>query len=469
MEDQTIQARRQNPLAADVTPLGRRPLPIKEKTAPLAFFFLCLYSIAVLIRPHEFSLSTANFIIIKVFAILSFGFTLITLRPIKLQPQHYLLLGLVPLIMMSAFLNGWGTGGIFQAQRLFVSSIIPFFLYSALIATPGRQRLLMYICIAAALVMVYNGHIQQASFNGKYGIGIGDSITVGRDEMRITYLGFFSDPNDLGMFLVMNMPFVAYFFGRGGAVVKIAMLAILVAFGYGVYMTGSRGTLLGSVAVIGLYFLISNAGARLILFACLSAPIAATLLASFGGLSSTESSAAGRLDAWYDGIQMLIHNPVFGVGMGNFMDHHGKVAHNSYVHVAAELGVPGYSLWGGALILNMLVGYAILKRFNRYPNDDDPQDLEVSEEKSEQYKEEANLNKALFYSMIGFMVTAFFLSRQFTLLMFIFMGMQTASHLRLMKLRPDLEEMFSAKMVWRCMGYSWAVIVAVYMTLKVGL
>ncbi|WP_411992786.1 O-antigen ligase family protein [Agarivorans sp. DSG3-1] len=442
---------------------------MKEKIAPLAFFFLCLYTVSVLIRPHEFSLSTANYIFIKVFAILSFGFTLLTFRPLKLYPQHYLLLGLVPFIMVSAFLNGWGTGGIFQAQRLFVSSIIPFFLYSALVATPGRQRILMLICITAALVMVYNGHIQQASFNGKYGIGIGDSITVGREEMRISYLGFFSDPNDLGMFLVMNMPFVAYFYGRGGGVVKILMLAIFVALGYGVFMTGSRGTLLGTVAVVSLYFLISNAGARLVLFVCLSAPIAATLLASFGGLSSSESSAAGRLDAWYDGIQMLIHNPVFGVGMGNFMDEHGKVAHNSYVHVAGELGVPGYSLWGGALVLNMLVGYVILKRFNCYPNDEDPDDLDVSEETSKEYKEEASLNKTLFYSMIGFMVTAFFLSRQFTLLMFIFMGMQTASHLRLMKLRPDLTEMFSSKMVWRCMGYSWAVIVAVYLTLKVGL
>ncbi|WP_235836226.1 O-antigen ligase [Agarivorans sp. Toyoura001] len=469
MEDKTIQARQQNPLEVKSSRLGRRELPIREKNAPLAFFFLFLYTIAVLVRPHEFSLTTADFIIIKVFAILSFGLTLLTLRPLKLYPQHYLLLGLVPFIMASAFLNGWGTGGIFQAQRLFVSSIIPFFLYSALVCTAGRQRILMFICILAALTMVYNGHIQQASFNGKFGIGIGDSITVGREEMRISYLGFFSDPNDLGMFLVMNIPFVAYFYGRGGGLTKILMLAIFMALGYGVFMTGSRGTLLGSVAVIGIYFLISNAGARLVLFICLSAPIAATLLASFGGISSTESSAAGRLDAWYDGIQMLIHNPVFGVGMGNFMEEHGKVAHNSYVHVAGELGIPGYSLWGGALVLNMLVGYMILKRFNHYLSEEELAKKEIDEETSKLYQEEVNLNKTLFYSMVGFMVTAFFLSRQFTLLMFIFMGMQTASHLRLMKMRPDLSEMFAPKMVWRCMGYSWAVIFAVYMTLKVGL
>jgi O-antigen ligase len=249
---------------------------------------------------------------------------------------------------------------------------------------------------------------------------------------------------------------------------KLLMLAVIVALGYGVYMTGSRGTLLGTVAVVGIYFLINNAGAKLILFAAFSAPIAATLIASFGGLSSSEASAAGRLDAWYDGIQMLIYNPVFGVGMGNFIDRHGIVAHNSYVHVASELGVLGYSLWGGALVMNMLVGYAILKQFNHY-SEDESETEHADETLVEKYREEVLLNKVLFYSMIGFMVTAFFLSRQFTLLLFIFMGMQMASHFRLLKMRPSLLEMFSGKMVWRSMGYSWTVIVAVYITLKVGL
>ncbi len=447
----------------------RRQFPVKEQTAPLGFFFLYLYTIAVLIRPHEFSYETANYIVIKVFAISSLVLTLLTLRPMKLYPQHYMLLALVPLIMGSAFLNGWGTGGIFQAQRLFVSSIVPFFLYSVLITSPSRQRWLMVVCIIAALGMVYNGHVQQSTFNGRFGSGIGGSITVGREEMRISYLGFFSDPNDLGMFLVMNIPFVGYFYGRGGKLVKLLMLAALVALGYGVYMTGSRGTLLGSIAVIAIYFLISNAGARLVLFIVFSAPIAATLLASFGGLSASESSAHGRLDAWYDGIQMLISSPVFGVGMGNFVDVHGIVAHNSYVHVAAELGVPGYSFWGGTLILNMLIGYMFLKRSDAELENDDQLSAELEKEKLEQYAEEASLNKTLFYSMVGFMVTAFFLSRQFTLLLFIFMGMQTASHLRLMKIRPVLAELLSAQMVWRCMFYAWAIIIAVYITLKVSL
>ena len=174
--------------------------------------------------------------------------------------------------------------------------------------------------------------------------------------------------------------------------------------------------------------------------------------------------ANGRLEAWYAGIQMLIGNPVFGVGKGNFMDHHGLVAHNSYIHVAGEMGVPGYSLWGGMIVLSMFAAYRIKKEFNDWDS------TEINQETKEEYTAEVKMNQAIFYSMIGFMITAFFLSRQFTLLLFVFLGMLTASHIRLIKIRPELKEiLFNGKFVFKCMGYSWIIIIAVYMALKVGL
>lgn len=439
-----------------------RHFPKAEKNASFAFFFLFLYTIAVLIRPHEFSLGTADLIIIKIFAICAFGLTIFTLRPMKLMPQHYLLLAFAPLIVISGFLNGWGGGGITQAQRFFVASIIPFFLFSNLITSISRQKALMYVSIAAALVMVYNGYIQQSSFDGIRGYGIGDSVSVGREEMRITYLGFFSDPNDLGMFLVMNIAFVGYLFSEPNKLNKLLMPMVFAILCYGVLMTGSRGTILGTLGVICLYFMVKRAGAKLILFMAIMAPVAATLIASFGGISASESSANGRLEAWYAGIQMLMSNPVFGVGMGNFMDYHGLVAHNSYIHVAAEMGVPGYTLWGVTIVLTMLASYKILKFRQDIPD-------HIPEDKREEYKAELKMNSTFFFSMIGFMITAFFLSRQFTLLLFIFLGMQTACHIRLLKLNTDLNDLFNKQAMQHSFAGAWAIIVVVYLALKVGL
>ena len=86
-----------------------RQLPLKKDTdAPIAFFFLYLYTFSILVRPHEFSIATEEYIFIQIFAILSFIFTVFALRPIKIVPQHLMLFALAPLIVISGFFNDSG-------------------------------------------------------------------------------------------------------------------------------------------------------------------------------------------------------------------------------------------------------------------------------------------------------------------------------------------------------------------------
>lgn len=434
-----------------------RQLPTRqENDSTAAFFFLFLYTASSLIRPHEMWQTSVEWVTIKTFAIITFLIVLMAQRPLKLYPQHWMLLALTPLTVMSGFLNGSGMFGIEEAKKLFISAIIPLFLFSTCITTIKRQHILMVVCLIAALLMVHNGHVQQTAYQG-FGWAL-NSHSVGYidlGERRITYLGFFNDPNDLGMFLVMNIPFAIYFYKKNGGLLKLAMLGVLCALAYGIYLTGSRGSMLGAGGLLGMYFLVVNAGPKLFISAVLAAPIAATVVASLQ--SNIDASANGRLEAWYAGIQMLIHNPIFGIGKGQFYDHHGLVAHNSYIHVAGELGVPGYTLWGGALIFTVLTGYLFIKR----NNDDD--------NTNKAFEDERLLNKTLFFSMIGFMITGFFISRMFTLLLFIFMGMALASHIRMVKLKPEYQEYFNKSVALKSMGYCWVVIVAVYVSLKLGL
>ena len=443
-----------------------RQYPLKDNTdSTFAFFFLVLYTASVLIRPHEMFLSSVEWITIKVFAIIAFIATLAAQRPIKLYPQHWMMLALIPLIVVSGYLNGSGMIGIEQTQKLFVSSIIPLFLYTTCITTIKRQHILMLICLVAALLMVHNGHVQQSEF---YGWAL-DTHSVGRlsiGEKRITYLGFFNDPNDLGMFLVMNIPFAVYFYSKGKFLTKTTMLAALTALGYGIYLTGSRGTMLGAGALVAIYYLVTSAGPKLLIASIISAPIFATVITSLQ--SNIDDSADGRLEAWYAGILMLINNPIFGIGKGQFREEHNLVAHNSYIHVAGELGVPGYSLWGGMLTFTVLTGYFFIKNSKT-------KNIVAANKETESTKDNTNLqaelkiNKTLFFSMMGFMVTGFFLSRMFTLLLFIYLGMLLASHIRVMKIKPDFEKYMDSALVVKSMGYCWVIIVAVYIALKMGL
>ncbi|MFT6247886.1 MAG: O-antigen ligase [Cognaticolwellia sp.] len=439
----------------------------EEKDSTAAFFFLFLYTASTLIRPHEMFQASTEWILIKTFAIITFCLVLMVQRPLKLYPQHWMLLALIPLIVMSGFLNGSGMFGIEEAKKLFISAIIPLFLMSACITTIKRQHILMVVCLIAALFMVHNGHVQQTAYEG-YGWALGTHSVgyIDEGERRITYLGFFNDPNDLGMFLVMCIPFTIYFYNKGSFLLKLSMFATLCALGYGIYLTGSRGTMLGAGGLLGVYILVVNAGPKLFISAVVISPVAATVVASLQ--SNIDASANGRLEAWYAGIQMLLSNPVFGVGKEQFFDHHGLVAHNSYIHVAGELGFPGYSLWGGALIFTVLTGYLFIKA-SKKKNEKDIDAPVKDEDKNIEFENERLLNKTLFFSMIGFMITGFFISRMFTLLLFIFMGMAIASHIRMVKLKPEYQEYFNGSLALRSMGYCWIVIVAVYISLKLGL
>jgi O-antigen ligase len=79
------------------------------------------------------------------------------------------------------------------------------------------------------------------------------------------------------------------------------------------------------------------------------------LLLGFAGSRSFSKDASfeGRTEAWYAGLQMLKDSPIWGVGLGFFRDYHERVAHNSFVHCFAELGLVGYFLWLAVIVLTV--------------------------------------------------------------------------------------------------------------------
>ena len=69
--------------------------------------------------------------------------------------------------------------------------------------------------------------------------------------------------------------------------------------------------------------------------------------------TNIDPSALGRLQAWQAGLKMVRAHPVFGVGPLNFLPEFGKyfpgfharVAHNAFVALAAESGIPSLLLF----------------------------------------------------------------------------------------------------------------------------
>ena len=163
---------------------------------------------------------------------------------------------------------------------------------------------------------------------------------------------------------------------------------------YGVYLTRSRGGLLGVLAV-ALAAMIGRMGrTRAIVLTALLAVMLIGLNFTGGRGMTNDDSAQGRVDAWSEGLQMFRESPLLGVGLHNFSEHNYLTAHNSFVLCFAELGITGYFFW-----MALLVGaFRQLRAVRKSADSDLNPDLR-------------DYARACEIAFIGFLASAFFLSR----------------------------------------------------------
>jgi len=128
-------------------------------------------------------------------------------------------------------------------------------------------------------------------------------------------------------------------------------------------------------------------------------------------LSAHEGSAYGRIEAWYEGFQMLKSYPLFGVGSGMFTDYHIRTAHNSFVLIFAELGLLG------ALAFVGIFYYPFRSFIHLYQN-------------NKLYGPDGLIVIASMSSLIGLLFAMYFLSRSYILLPYMMCGI-TINSLRI--------------------------------------
>ncbi|MCL2825283.1 MAG: O-antigen ligase family protein [Polyangiaceae bacterium] len=160
---------------------------------------------------------------------------------------------------------------------------------------------------------------------------------------RVRYLGLLQDPNEVSLVVAAALPFAFAFYQRRRTAVRTVMVvASVILVAMTVMLSQSRGGQIVFLAVIGTYFLKKYGWWGAVLGGIGALPILA--LGGRGGDEASESSLE-RLECWYSGVAMFISDPMFGVGVGQFTQHHFLTAHNSYVLAAGELGLIGTVAW----------------------------------------------------------------------------------------------------------------------------
>ena len=300
-----------------------------------------VYLSVLYIRPAEIVPSLETVPLVDWLTIASTLIMVATLfvRPRKLAVSAmdgYVLLFWVA-IVVSNLAWGW-FGGAYMGFTQFAPVVFFYVLVRVAIDTPERLRGFAHVFVFLNVLLAVNGIVQYHT-----GVGIGNVTTVGL-ENRIRGTGIFNDPNDLGMTLVMAVPLLLWvvfesarpLWQRVLAVVLSAPIVTAIAY------TSSRGAMLGLCAVAMVFALRRFRMIPALTFGAVA--VSAVML--LGGtraqaMTSQENSAQSRIEAWGQGLMMLKSKPVFGVGYGRFTEFHRKVAHNSFVQTAAELGLFG--------------------------------------------------------------------------------------------------------------------------------
>ncbi len=160
---------------------------------------------------------------------------------------------------------------------------------------------------------------------------------------RLHATGFFGDPNDFCEMLNTAMLFSLYRLTDGSkGASRFLWLAPIPVFGLALSLTRSRGGLLGAFGGLVVLFWSRYGARKTVMLAAVGLPI---MLFVFSGrqtsISTSEGTSQQRIQLWTEGFEMLKGSPIWGVGPNQFVERAGLVAHNSFVHAYAELGLLG--------------------------------------------------------------------------------------------------------------------------------
>ncbi|MFK7956126.1 MAG: O-antigen ligase family protein [Lysobacterales bacterium] len=397
------------------------------------------YLIMVLIRPQEFVPALQGVPVMPILLLMS---TLVWAMSRKNfdSPQFALVVMFLLATAFSRLASGW-VSGTFDWIVEFAPTCLVFYLVAGSINSQGRLKLFMATIALCAATMAAHGIDQVQS-----GVGWTGAQMI---QGRITYLGVFNDPNDLGLFFVVALPMVLNLMKTTRSIVmRLLWLCCLGLILYGVLLTDSRGTLLATMLVFGMLLMRWKGP---LVAGVLAAPVLAAALmgqSRLQELDSSEDSAAGRVDAWYEGIQMFKSNPLFGVGAGRFTEYHHLTAHNSFVLVLAESGMLGFSIFLAMIGYSLLMTFRLSKvtledvRARPPPKASAAEQTiaqprygkrKVGSEDGKISKDDLNYLKGLGYtfylSILGFCCSAFFLSRAYTVVLYVLFGMVVALYL----------------------------------------
>jgi O-antigen ligase len=313
------------------------------------------------------------------------------------------------LVAWSALSFAWAEspGAALSSTSRYLLNIL---LFPIVLSGVRRREQLLWVLgafVFGATISTLYGFVTPAASAGQSGRltgGIGDAneqaaVLVAAIPLAIGLAAALRRRRGLQLFVlalaVLCLAGVVNTLSRGGLIALAAMMVAAVVFG-GRWRTRAIVLLLVTILGTGYYY-----------FAL--APLASRQRVTMGDTS-------GRTDIWTVGWRMVQAHPITGVGSGNFQNaephflnapgaithaflivDQPHVAHNIYLEVLADLGIPGLL----AFLAIVAAAFGAAVRAARVCERTGQRELEL-------------ISRCMVFALVGFMVADFFLSGEFS-------------------------------------------------------
>jgi O-antigen ligase/polysaccharide polymerase Wzy-like membrane protein len=263
--------------------------------------------------------------------------------------QDQLLLGMLGISVVGLIIMEPGDL-IFQTWE-FVSSLAFYYFASRVMQTP-KQFVILFAVMSCCIVFLGYEAIVDVMRNPE------TSPFIDVRNGRWQGIGYYQNANEFGQLMVTTLPFLfAAILMKNNILIKLIAVAFIAVLVYVVGKTGSRTVMVLLGIMVVLTFVLRGSGniikkgltggvmTILLLFALSFAPgpIQDRLQTVLN--AGSDKSFQGRTRAWDQGFLMVSWYPLTGVGKGQWNNYHGRMPHNSYVQIMAELGPIGIFLF----------------------------------------------------------------------------------------------------------------------------
>lgn len=302
-----------------------------------------------------------------------------------------------------------------QAEMyIYINWVMAYILVANLAHTEGRFFVFFLLYLLASFKMSQHG-LRTWAYRG---FGFANWGATGAP-------GWFHNSGEFGIQMCVFLPLSIYFIAALRPYLAKWKLAILIAFPVtavaSIIATNSRGAMLGAAGV-GLWILLRT---RYRFKALLGLALAAVIVIQVMPAETrerfttmgTDPTSMNRRVYWSDGIEVFKRHPVTGIGYANWSEYYQQnygrstLVHNIFIQAGSELGTVGLI----ALLGLIVASFVVTARTRR-----------LAKEMGERGRFIAATARGLDGAMIGYLVSAFFVTVLYYPYLWFALGMTSA-------------------------------------------